>query len=102
MSRKRCFDQERLSVTSQIISCQCTLSKYRVKLAQVSSSEPLGGKLGAKRRERGGKEILDIFVNIVGQGRGVLGFAVGLTLCPLLVGMCHSDPDRGGLEFGDV
>lgn len=78
------------------------MSKDSIKLAQVFSSEPLQGELGAKRRERGGKEILDNFANIVGQGRGVLGFAVGLTLCPLLVGMCHSDPDRGGLEFGDV
>lgn len=26
----------------------------------------------------------------------------GLTLYPLLVGMCHLDPDWGGLEFGDV
>lgn len=37
-----------------------------------------------------------------GAGQGRRGFAVGLTLCPLLVGMCRSDPDRGGLEFGDV
>ena len=37
-----------------------------------------------------------------GAGQGSFGFAAGLTLCPLLVGLCHSDPDRGGLEFGDV
>lgn len=57
--------------------------------------------------EQGRDEIWDISVNHSGtgrsrQGRGVRGFAVGLTLCPSLVGMCHSDPDRGGLEFGDV
>lgn len=73
--RRRYFDQEAFPVTSQIISCQspCTLSEGGLKVAQVLSSEPLGGELGAKRRERGGKEILDNFVNIVGQGRGVLG-----------------------------
>lgn len=41
--------------------------------------------------------IVDIFV--------LMGFSnslCGLTLCPLLVGMCHLDPDWGGLEFGDV
>ena len=37
-----------------------------------------------------------------GAGQGSFGLAVGLTLCPSLVGLCHSDPDRGGLEFGDV
>lgn len=41
--------------------------------------------------------IVDIFV--------LMGFSnslCGLTLYPLLVGMCHLDPDWGGLEFGDV
>lgn len=35
----------------------------------------------------------------------LMGFSnslCGLTLYPLLVGMCHLDPDWGGLEFGDV
>lgn len=62
----------------------------------------LGRSTGGQEGGQRWKEISGTFMNIVGPGRGVLGFAVGLTLCPLLVGMCHSDPDRGGLEFGDV
>lgn len=97
MESRMYFDQEALSGTPPIMLCQ---QPYTLSEHDFNSSEPLEESWGqeGKRWKRGFK----IFVNIVGQGRGVLGFAVGLTLCPLLVGMCHSDPDRGGLEFGDV
>lgn len=73
-------------------------SKERARPAGSQLRAP-GGDWVAGGGER--REVSEVSI-WQGAGQGSFGLAVGLTLCPSLVGLCHSDPDRGGLEFGDV
>lgn len=94
---RRCFSQEALTVGQSFVAVATHLKER---------AGPAGSQLrapGGKRAVGGGERRQVSEVSIwQGAGQGSFGLAVGLTLCPSLVGLCHSDPDRGGLEFGDV
>lgn len=95
---RRCFSQEALTALDQ--------SFVPVAMHWKERAGPAGSQLRAPGGERaaGGGETREVSEVSIwqGAGQGSFGLAVGLTLCPSLVGLCHSDPDRGGLEFGDV
>ena len=94
---RRCFSKEALTVGQSFVAVATHLQER---------AGPAGSQLrapGGKRAVGGGERRQVSEVSIwQGAGQGSFGLAVGLTLCPSLVGLCHSDPDRGGLEFGDV